>query len=141
MGSRVRPVSSRPFREHLSPFPSLPSEKNTCLFLGKEKTHHPVSHFSATLEKPFLVSPSYSGGHSPTVTMATPFRVWPRGLRKKKKKSRRLSRGPQEKTRFHREEFESLNYWVGTQAPAFYGICYFWKFALGRFFFFLGKIS
>lgn len=40
---------------------------------------------------------------------------------------------------FPKEEFESLNYWVGTQAPALYGICYFWKFALGRFFFFFVK--
>lgn len=45
--------------------------------------------------------------------------------------------GASGESHFHKEGFESLNYWVGTPATAVCGICYFWKFALGLFFFLL----
>lgn len=59
-------------------------------------------------QKPFLLSLSYFRGRPPTVTMATPFRVW-HGAQGK---SQKLTRGPQEKAACTERDFKVWDYWA-----------------------------
>lgn len=67
MGSRVSPVSSRTFSKHVSPFPSLRSNKNICLLLGKENTQCSFSQLSTS--QPHWGNPFFSAPATLEVTV------------------------------------------------------------------------